>query len=591
MDSGITRIFDLLPFYQHKFKPKDDALAGKENGDWVKYSINDFRSIVDNISYGLLSLGLGKNDKIATISPNTPEWNFIDMAVLQIGAIHVPVYPTISESDYRYILNHAEVKAAFILGAELHRKVKHILPEVPLLEHIYTFRPVEGVNHLSQLIELGEANPNPKKLEEIKENVAAYDTATIIYTSGTTGNPKGVMLSHNNLLSNVSAVYRFFPIDQTSKAVSYLPLCHVYERTNIYIYLYLGVSIYYAENMATIADNIREISPEILTTVPRLLEKVYDKIMAKGMKLTGAKRQIFFWAVNLGHNYKEEGKNSLFYKIQLHFAGKLVFSKWREALGGNMRVIVSGGAAIQPRLIKVFTAAGIPVLEGYGLTETSPVVAVNTLEPGGTVFGTVGPVLKNVEVNISPEGEILVKGPNVMQGYFKDPEMTNDAIDSEGWFHTGDVGLIESTGHLRITGRIKEIFKTSMGKYISPALIENKFKESPFIDGIMVIGENQKFAAAIIVPNFDHLRSWCTIKEIEYTSDNEMITNKEVITRFRKEVEHYNAFFGDYEQIKKFELTDHEWTVQSGELTANLKLKRNRIAEKCAEKINRIYVS
>jgi long-chain acyl-CoA synthetase len=591
MDSGITRIFDLLPFYQHKFKPKDDALAGKENGDWVKYSINDFRSIVDNISYGLLSLGLGKNDKIATISPNTPEWNFIDMAVLQIGAIHVPVYPTISESDYRYILNHAEVKAAFIQGAELHRKVKHILPEVPLLEHIYTFRPVEGVNHLSQLIELGEANPNPKKLEEIKENVAAYDTATIIYTSGTTGNPKGVMLSHNNLLSNVSAVYRFFPIDQTSKAVSYLPLCHVYERTNIYIYLYLGVSIYYAENMATIADNIREISPEILTTVPRLLEKVYDKIMAKGMKLTGAKRQIFFWAVNLGHNYKEEGKNSLFYKIQLHFAGKLVFSKWREALGGNMRVIVSGGAAIQPRLIKVFTAAGIPVLEGYGLTETSPVVAVNTLEPGGTVFGTVGPVLKNVEVNISPEGEILVKGPNVMQGYFKDPEMTNDAIDSEGWFHTGDVGLIESTGHLRITGRIKEIFKTSMGKYISPALIENKFKESPFIDGIMVIGENQKFAAAIIVPNFDHLRSWCTIKEIEYTSDNEMITNKEVITRFRKEVEHYNAFFGDYEQIKKFELTDHEWTVQSGELTANLKLKRNRITERCTEKINRIYVS
>lgn len=591
MDSGITRIFDLLPYYQHKFKPKNDVLAGKENGEWVKYSIEDFRAIVDNISYGLLSLGFGKNDKIATISPNTPEWNFIDMAVLQIGAIHVPVYPTISESDYRYILNHAEVKVAFILGAELYRKVKHILPEVPQLEHIYTFKAVEGVNHLSQLIELGEANPNPKKLEEIKENVAAYDTATIIYTSGTTGNPKGVMLSHNNLLSNVSALYRFFPIDQTSKAVSYLPLCHVYERTNIYIYLYLGVSIYYAENMATIADNIREVSPEILTTVPRLLEKVYDKIISKGMKLTGAKRQIFFWAVNLGHNYQEEGKNSLFYKIQLHFAGKLVFSKWREALGGNMRVIVSGGAAIQPRLIKVFTAAGIPVLEGYGLTETSPVVAVNTLEPGGTVFGTVGPVLKNVEVRISPEGEILVKGPNVMQGYFKDPEMTNDAIDNEGWFHTGDVGLIESTGHLRITGRIKEIFKTSMGKYISPALIENKFKESPFIDGIMVIGENQKFAAAIIVPNFDHLRSWCTIKEIEYTSDNEMITNKEVITRFRKEVEHYNAFFGDYEQVKKFELTDHEWTVQSGELTANLKLKRDRITERCSEKINRIYVS
>ncbi|NOU47011.1 MAG: AMP-binding protein, partial [Bacteroidales bacterium] len=477
----------------------------------------------------------------------------------------------------------------FILGPDLYRKIKHILPEVPLLEGIYTFRPVEDVKPLSQLIEIGKANADPEKLKTIKSEIAPYDTATIIYTSGTTGSPKGVMLSHNNLLSNVSAVYKYFPIDQTCKALSYLPLCHVYERTNIYIYLYLGVSVYYAENMATIGDNIREVSPEILTTVPRLLEKVYDKIIAKGLKLNGAKRQIFFWAVNLGLQYQENGKNSLAYKIQLKLANKLVFNKWREGLGGKMRVIVSGGAAIQPRLIKVFTAAQIPVLEGYGLTETSPVIAVNTLEPGGTMFGTVGPVIKNVEVKISPEGEILVKGPNVMQGYFKDPALTKTAIDDEGWFHTGDVGLIESSGHLRITGRIKEIFKTSMGKYISPALIENKFKESPFIDGIMVIGENQKFAAALIVPNFDYLRSWCTIKEIIYTSDNEMITNKEVRARFRKEIEHYNAFFGDFEQIKKFDLTDHEWTVQSGELTANLKLKRALIAEKCAEKINLLY--
>jgi long-chain acyl-CoA synthetase len=589
MDSSITRIFDLLPYYQRKFEPKDDALAGKDNGEWVKYSIDEIRTTVDNISYGLLALGVGKHDKVATISPNTPEWNFIDLAVLQIGAIHVPVYPTISESDYKYILNHSEVKVAFILGPDLYRKIKHILPEVPLLESIYTFKMVEDVNHLSQLIEIGKANADSKKLEIIKEHIAPYDTATIIYTSGTTGSPKGVMLTHDNLLSNVSAVFRFFPIDQTSRALSYLPLCHVYERTNIYIYLYLGVSVYYAENMATIADNIREVSPHILTTVPRLLEKVYDKIIAKGLKLKGAKRQIFFWAVNLGLNFKENGKNSLAYKVQLKLANRLVFSKWREGLGGKMRVIVSGGAAIQPRLIKVFTAAQIPVLEGYGLTETSPVIAVNTLEAGGTMFGTVGPVIKNVEVNISPEGEILVKGPNVMQGYFKDPDLTKTAIDEEGWFHTGDVGLIESSGHLRITGRIKEIFKTSMGKYISPALIENKFKESPFIDSIMVIGENQKFAAALIVPNFDYLRSWCIIKGLNYTIDCEMITNKEVRTRFRKEIEHYNAFFGDFEQIKKFELTDHEWTVQSGELTANLKLKRGLIAEKCAEKINQLY--
>ncbi len=589
MDATITRIFDLLPHYQEKYIPKPDAIAGKENGEWVKYSIDQMRTIVDEISYGLLALGVGKHDKVATISPNVPEWNFIDMAVLQIGAIHVPVYPTISESDYKYILNHSEVKVAFILGADLYRKIKHILPEVPQLQNIYTFRPVEEVNHLSKLIEIGKANANPEKLKEIKDSIAPYDTATIIYTSGTTGNPKGVMLSHHNLLSNVSAVYRFFPIDQTNKALSYLPLCHVYERTNIYIYLYLGVSVYYAENMATIADNIREISPEILTTVPRLLEKVYDKIMAKGMKLKGLQKQIFFWAHDLGLNYKENGKNSLFYKIQLHIANKLVFSKWREALGGKMRVIVSGGAAIQPRLIKVFTAAKIPVLEGYGLTETSPVIAVNTLETGGTMFGTVGAVIDNVEVLISPEGEILVKGPNVMQGYFKDPELTNTAIDEQGWFHTGDVGLIESSGHLRITGRIKEIFKTSMGKYVSPALIENKFKESPFIDSIMVIGENQKFATALIVPNFDYLRTWCVIKEINYTSDSEMIMNKEVRTRFRKEIEHYNSFFGDYEQIKKFDLTDHEWTVQSGELTANLKLKRSFITSKYDANINQLY--
>ncbi|MBU1370656.1 MAG: long-chain fatty acid--CoA ligase [Bacteroidetes bacterium] len=589
MDKSITRIFDLLPFYEKQFKFKDDVLASKENGQWVKYDIKKFREIVDDISYALLQLGIKKGDNIATISNNCPEWNFIDMAILQTGAVHVPIYPTISESDYKFILQHAEVKFVFVAGKELYSKIEHLLPELAIVPEVYTFKNTEGVKHLSELIQLGATHRNMKMLEYAKAAIQADEIATLIYTSGTTGNPKGVMLSHHNLLSNVDAVHTYFPVDESCRALSYLPLCHVYERTNIYTYLYLGVSIYYAENMGTIADNIREISPQILTTVPRLLEKVYDKIIAKGLKLKGAQKQIFFWAVNLGLNYKEAGKNSIFYKAQLAVANKLVFKKWREALGGEMRVIVSGGAALQPRLIKVFTAGQIPVLEGYGLTETSPVIAVNTLEKGGLKFGTVGKVLKNVEVKIAQEGEILVKGPNVMKGYFKNQEMTAEAIDQEGWFHTGDVGHIEPSGHLRITGRIKEIFKTSMGKYISPALIENRFKESPFIDGIMVIGEHQKFAAALIVPNFEHLRSWCRIKDITYTSDKEMIQNNNIVKRLRKEIDHYNSFFGDYEKIKKFELTDHEWTVPSGELTANLKLKRSFITLKYKDKIDKIY--
>ncbi len=589
MDKKITRIFDLLPYYEQKFQPKDDALAGKEDGEWVKYDITKFREIVDNISYALMHLGVEKGDKIATISNNCPEWNFIDFGVLQTGAIHVPIYPTISETDYKYILKHSEVKYVFVAGKELYRKIDHILPETENVLDVYTFKTTEGLKHLSELITLGAENKAPEKLEAIKSNISPDEVATLIYTSGTTGNPKGVMLSHSNLLSNVSAVNHIFPVDEHCKAVSYLPLCHVYERMNIYTYFYLGVSIYYAENMGTIADNIREVQPEILTTVPRLLEKVYDKIIAKGLKLKGVKKQLFFWAVNLGLRYRAENNNGVFYDLQLAIANKLIFSKWREALGGKMRVIVSGGAALQPRLSKVFTAAQIPVLEGYGLTETSPVIAVNTLEPGGLKFGTVGKVIKNVDVKIAEGGEILVKGPNVMKGYFKDAAMTAEAIDKDGWFHTGDVGVVDESGHLKITGRIKEIFKTSMGKYISPALIENRFKESAFIDGIMVIGEHQKFAAALIVPNFDHLRSWCRIKGIKYTSDSEMIAHKDIKLRFKKEVDHYNEFFGDFEKVKKFELTDHEWTVQSGELTANLKLKRSFIAKKYQEKIDKIY--
>lgn len=583
----VKRIFDLLPRYENNFKPKEDVIAGKIDGKWVKYDIKTIREIVDNISFGLMKLGIKKGDKIATISPNRPEWNFVDHAILQLGAIHVPVYPTISESDYKYILDESDVKYIFISGKDIWRKIEHILPEIKNVKGVYTFNDLEGQKHYKELIELGKANRDTDALEAAKKAVLPDDVATMIYTSGTTGDPKGVMLTHNNILSNVSAVYHIFPVDQYSKGVSYLPLCHVYERTNIYVYLYLGVSIYYAENMGTIAANIQEVKPHILTTVPRLLEKVYDKILAKGRKLTGIKHQLFFWAVRLGEKYEYDISNP-FYLAQLKIADKLIFSKWREALGGNMRAIISGGAAIQPRLARVFNAAGLPTLEGYGMTESSPVIAVNTFDKGQRKIGTVGPPLKNLQVKISDEGEIMVKGPSIMKGYYKKPELTKEVIE-DGWLHTGDKGVIDEDGMLKITGRLKEIFKTSMGKYISPALIENKFKESAFIDQIMVVGENQKFAAALIVPDFEYVKQWCNLHDIKFEGNKQIIQNKTFRDRLKKEITEYNKHFGDFEKIKKFELIDHEWSIDTGEITANLKLKRRYIHKKYEDMINGLF--
>lgn len=584
----IKRLFDLLPNYEFSFRPKDDVLAGKVNGEWIKYDIKAYREFADHISQGLIQLGIKKGDKIATISNNRPEWNFIDMGIMQTGAIHVPIYPTISEDDYKYILKHAEVKYVFVSGKELLRKIDHILPEIENILDIYTISEIDTHKHLNELIETGKKMKDEKLLESIKAGIDENDVASLIYTSGTTGYPKGVMLTHKNILSNVIASAPIFPVDETSKGLSYLPLCHVYERMVNYVLQIKGVSIYYAENMATIVDNIQEVQPHIMTTVPRLLEKVYDKILAKGRKLTGFKKQIFFWAVNLGLRYEYDRPNRFFYNIQLKLANKLVFNKWRDALGGRMKSIVSGGAALQPRLASVYNAANIPTVEGYGMTESSPVIAVNTFEKRKRKIGTVGPPLFNVEVKISDRGEILVKGPNVMKGYYKQPELTKEAI-IDGWLHTGDVGIIDADGMLKITGRVKEIFKTSMGKYISPVLLENKIKESPFIDQIMVIGENQKFAAALIVPDFEHMRNWCKIKDITYTSSTEMIQYKEFRSRIKKELDCFNKQFGDTEQIKKFELIDHEWTIDSGEITANLKLKRRTIHEKYKDLINSIY--
>jgi len=584
----VTRIFDLLSRYEHSFKPKDDVLAGKENGEWVKYDMKTYRQMADNISLGLMELGVKKGDKIATISNNRPEWNFIDMGISQTGAIHVPIYPTISEEDYRYILKHAEVKYVFVAGKELLRKIEHILPEIENLDQLFTINKIDNHEHLSSLTEKGGKSKKGKELDKIRDSIDKDDVATLIYTSGTTGYPKGVMLTHHNILSNVTASQWIFPVDETSRALSYLPLCHVYERMVNYVLHYKGVSIYYAENMGTIVDNIEEVKPHLMTTVPRLLEKVYDKILAKGRRLKGLKKQIFFWAVNLGLKYEFDHPNRIIYNAQLKLANKLVFSKWRGAFGGEMRSIVSGGAALQPRLAQIYNAAQIPVVEGYGMTESSPVIAVNTFVPKQRKIGTVGPPLKNVEVKISEKGEILARGPSIMKGYFKDDEMTREAI-IDGWLHTGDVGIIDDDGMLKITGRVKEIFKTSMGKYISPVLIENKIKESPFIDQIMVIGENQKFAAAMIVPDFEHLRMWCKIKDVPYSSDKEMINNKEFRNRIKKEIDCFNKQFGNTEKIKKFELIDHEWTIDSGEITANLKLKRATLQKKYAQLIDKIF--
>jgi len=584
----VTRIFDLLPHYKEKFKPKEDVFAGKVDGEWVKYSIDQYIDIADNISYGLLKFGVKPGDNIASISNNRPEWNFIDMGIMQLGAIHVPIYPTISESEYQYILKHSEVKFVFVCCPDLLRKVEHIVPNIENIKGIYTFDRIDNTRNLSELIEIGKANPDPDNLNRIRSSIRPDDIATLIYTSGTMGVPKGVMLSHRNILSNVFDTWHIFPLDESHKGVSYLPLCHVYERTNIYVYQYLGVSLYYTESLASIADNIKEVKPEILTTVPRLLEKVFDKIMAKGSKLKGIKKILFFWAVRLAHNYELEGK-SAFYRIQLSIASKLVFKKWRDALGGNLKVIVSGGAALQPRLSRIFTAAGIPVLQGYGLTETSPAIAVNTFEKDGRNFETVGKPLKSVKVKIAHDGEILCKGPNVMQGYFKEPELTARTIDPDGWLHTGDIGFMDNSGHLSITGRKKEIFKTSLGKYISPQLIENRFKESPFIDSIMVVGENQKYAAALLVPDFNHLRNWCVDQGISSNSEEDMVNAPEVKKQYKSEVDHLNSFFGSTEKIMRFHVLDEEWSINTNELTASLKLKRGFVHEKYKEEIESLF--
>jgi len=583
----ISRIFDLLENIQQY--DKENQLCVKRNGKWDEYSTKAYKEYTDFLSYALLQLNIQKGDKIATISSNCPEWNIADLAIMQIGAIHIPIYPNINDNEYEYILDHSEAKIIFISSESNYSKIKNIAAKFPHVIDIFCFENCRGVKHWSELIDSGKQNPALEELEKIKKSILPEDTATIIYTSGTTGYPKGVMLSHTNIISNFKVTAPLHYQNQHSKVISYLPLCHIYERMINYSFQMVGAAIFYVENMGTIAENIQEVKPDIFTSVPRLLEKMYDRIMFKGRNLNYLQRMIFYWSIALGHNFKMNKENGWWYHLQLKIADKLVFTKWREALGGRIFVIVSGGAALQEKLARIYWAAGIRILEGYGLTETSPVIAVNTFEKGDFCFGTVGPPLQGVEVKIAPDGEILAKGPNIMQGYYKNPELTKEVIDDEGWFHTGDLGYMKEGKYVKITGRKKSLFKTSMGKYVSPEVIEDMLRESRFIEQIIVLGENQKFVGALIVPNFQYLQNWSNIKQMNYISNISAINSPAIRKRYQKEIDHYNKLFSPHEQIIKFELIPEEWTIETGELTPTLKLKRDIIEKKYEEYITKIF--
>ncbi|MEX0986296.1 MAG: long-chain fatty acid--CoA ligase [Bacteroidales bacterium] len=587
---NITRSYDILDQVGEKYGQKEDMLAARIDGTWQKYSSRDY---VDNsyaVAYGLLAMGLKKGDKIATISNNRPEWNFMDMGMAMAGLVQVPIYPTISAEEYEYILEHAGPKLVVLSDEALYNKIKPIADKISSISNVYTFNLVEGAPHWSEIKRMGEEN-SKKLTEELakrKETIDPSDLLTILYTSGTTGMPKGVMLSHANIVSNMLACQDHIDKGEEHRALSFLPISHVYERMISYLYQYKGVSIYYAENIGTIARDAQEIKPHIFGAVPRLLESVYDKIIAKGKELSGIKKSLFFWAVKLGNEFDPVEGNGLFYRMKLKIADKLIFSKWRNVLGG-CNVIITGSAAIQPRLVRVFWAAGIEVYEGYGLTETSPVISVANQTTREVKIGCAGIIIKGVEVKIADDGEILARGPNVMMGYYKEPEMTKEVLEKNGFFHTGDIGEIVDGRWLKITDRKKEIFKLSSGKYIAPQAIENKFKESFFIEQLMVIGENQKFASAIILPGLSALKNWAEEQGMTFTDHQEMISDKRVIDQIQREVNSLNNQLGQVERIKRFKLVADEWSPQTGVMSPTMKLKRKVLEEKYATIIREIF--
>ena len=587
----VKRLFD-FPYYQLENYPQEAALVSKVNGTWVKTSTQQYIDQANAISRGLIKLGVKANDKVAIISmTNRTQWNICDIGILQTGAQDVPIYPTISEQDYEYVLNHSESKYVFVSCKEILDKINKIKANVPSLLGVYSFEDIDGCDSWQEVITLG--NDNQDLQEEVQKRMDAVhedDLATLIYTSGTTGRPKGVMLSHKNIACNAKHSKGRLPIEMgKSKALSFLPVCHIYERMLLYMYQYCGVSIHFAESLETISDNLKEIHPEVMTAVPRLLEKVYDKIIAKGADLTGVKKKLFFWAVDLGLQWEPYGQNGWVYETKLKVARKLIFSKWQEALGGNLKAIASGSAALQPRLARVFNAAGCPVMEGYGLTETSPVVTVNDLRNGGFRIGSVGKALPDTEVKIAEDGEILIKGPQVMQGYYKDPEQTAEVLKN-GYFHTGDIGEIDSDGFLKITDRKKSMFKTSGGKYVAPQLIENAMKQSSFIEQILVVGDGEKMPAALIQPNWEWIKQWSSIKGNDISQDTAVACKDEkLISRIQQEIDLHNEGFGNWEKVKTFQLTPDVWSIEAGHLTPTMKSKRKVIKEMYKDLYEKLY--
>ncbi len=588
--TDVKRLFD-FPHYQLEKYNLQKSLVTKDNGEWLETSSQEYVDKANAISRGLIRLGVQPNDKVAIISlTNRTEWNICDIGILQTGAQDIPIYPTISEEDYLYILNHSECVYCFVSCEFVLEKINKIKDKVPTLKGVYCFDEREDCDHWSEVLKIGEDDSNQDEVEKRKAAVNEEDLATIIYTSGTTGRPKGVMLSHKNIVSNaINSTYRLPMELGNTKALSFLPVCHVFERMLLYMYQYNGVSIYFAESIEAISANLQEIKPQVMTVVPRLLEKIYDTIYAKGGDLTGIKKRLFFWAIDLGLRYEPYGQNGWWYEKQLSLARKLIFSKWQEALGGNLQAVASGSAALQPRLARIFNAAGIPVMEGYGLTETSPVVTVNDMRNNLFRIGTVGKAIKDTEIKIAQDGEILVKGPQVMMGYFKETELTSEVL-KDSYFHTGDIGEVDADGFLKITDRKKEMFKTSGGKYVAPQLLENAMKESFFIEQIMVVGDGEKMPAAFIQLNFDFVKEWAHRKKVDLgTTPNELINNERLIKRIQKEVDLHNKDFGNWEKIKRFELTPDIWGIDSGHLTPTMKLKRKVIKQKYIALYNKIY--
>lgn len=589
MGSEVTRTFDILDRYLKEF-PRKDALGGKKNNSWYTYSTEEYNLKSHQFAMGLMVMGLKKGDKVATVTTNRPEWNFADMGIAMIGAVHVPIYPTIGEDEYKYILKHAEVKVIIIGDSKLYEKISPIANMLDI-EHVFTFEDVQGAKSMDIILNMGEEKSAEftKKLAEIKKSIKPEDLATLIYTSGTTGVPKGVMLSHTNLVSNFVSHSKMHHLGKDHHVISFLPLCHVYERSVNYHFQYKGMGIYYVGNLSQIVSAIKEIKPHMFNSVPRLLEKVYDGFVAKGKELSGIKKALYFWALGLTKHFEYNKKYGPILGFKIKIADKLIYSKWREALGGNIVYVVSGGAALQPRIARVLGMAGMQNLEGYGLTETSPVIAVNNPATGEMKIGTVGPILEGFEVKIADDGEILCKGPGVMKGYYKAPELTAEVIDANGWFHTGDIGIMDEGKYLKITDRKKEIFKLSGGKYIAPQMIENKLKTSNLIEQVMVIGANEKFASALISPNFPLLHDWCAQHKIYFLDNKDLIQKPEVVEKIQEEVKIVNKTLGSHEQISRIRLVCEEWTPATGELSPTLKVRRNMVAVKYQHLIDDIY--